>query len=140
MKKKHINQSQNLEHTFIHYPIGFLNFFLLFMRCQCYSLFHVFHLVWEFVEKIIYLIFRRDRSVVGFTTASTISVYHWSCEFESRSWRGVFDTTLCDKVCLLFVIESWCSPGTLVSSTNKTDRHNIPELLLKVALNTITIS
>jgi hypothetical protein len=28
-------------------------------------------------------------------------------------------------------------PGTLVSSTNKTDRHNITEILLKVALNTI---
>jgi len=31
----------------------------------------------------------------------------------------------------------WFSPGTLVSSTNKTDRHNINEILLKVALNTI---
>jgi hypothetical protein len=29
------------------------------------------------------------------------------------------------------------SPGTLVSSTNKTDNHNIPEILLKVALKTI---
>jgi hypothetical protein len=28
--------------------------------------------------------------------------------------------------------------GTLVSSTNKTDRHDITEILLKVALNTIT--
>jgi hypothetical protein len=28
-------------------------------------------------------------------------------------------------------------PGTLVSSTNKTDRHSITEILLKVALNTI---
>ena len=28
--------------------------------------------------------------------------------------------------------------GTPVSSTNKTDRHDIAELLLKVALNTIT--
>jgi hypothetical protein len=28
-----------------------------------------------------------------------ISAYHhWSCEFESRSWQGVLDTTLCDKV------------------------------------------
>ena len=26
--------------------------------------------------------------------------HHYSCEFESRSWRGVLDTTLCDKVCL----------------------------------------
>jgi hypothetical protein len=28
-------------------------------------------------------------------------------------------------------------PGTPVSSTNKTDRHDITEILLKVALNTI---
>ena len=31
----------------------------------------------------------------------------------------------------------WFSPGTQVSSTNKTDRHDITEILLKVALNTI---
>jgi len=34
----------------------------------------------------------------------------------------------------------WFSPGTLVSSTNKTDRHDIAEILLKVALNTITLT
>jgi hypothetical protein len=28
-------------------------------------------------------------------------------------------------------------PGTMVSSTNKTDRHDIADILLKVALNTI---
>jgi hypothetical protein len=31
----------------------------------------------------------------------------------------------------------WFSLGNLVSSTNKTDRHDIAEILLKVALNTI---
>jgi hypothetical protein len=31
----------------------------------------------------------------------------------------------------------WFSPGTPVSSTNKTDRHDITEILFKVALNTI---
>jgi hypothetical protein len=31
----------------------------------------------------------------------------------------------------------WFSPGPLVSSTNKTDCHDITEILLKVALNTI---
>ena len=31
----------------------------------------------------------------------------------------------------------WFSPGTPVSSTNKTDSHYITEKLLKVALNTI---
>jgi hypothetical protein len=34
------------------------------------------------------------------------------------------------------VTDLWFSQGTLVSSTNKTDRHNITEILLKVALNT----
>jgi hypothetical protein len=31
----------------------------------------------------------------------------------------------------------WFSPGTPVSATNKTDRHDVTEILLKVALNTI---
>jgi hypothetical protein len=31
----------------------------------------------------------------------------------------------------------WFSPGPPVSATNKTDRHDITEILLKVALNTI---
>jgi hypothetical protein len=31
----------------------------------------------------------------------------------------------------------WFSPGPPVSSTNKTDRHDITEILLKVALNAI---
>ena len=34
----------------------------------------------------------------------------------------------------------WFSPGTRVSFTNKTDRHDITEILFKVALNTITLS
>ena len=54
--------------------------------------------------------------------------------------RGVFDTTLCDKVCQWLVTGRWFSPGTPVSSTNKNDRHDITEILLKVALNTITLT
>jgi hypothetical protein len=34
----------------------------------------------------------------------------------------------------------WFSLGTLVSSTNKTDHHDIAEILLKVAVNTITLT
>ena len=45
--------------------------------------------------------------------------------------------TFCDKVCHWLVIGRWFSPGPPVSSTNKTDSHNIIEILLKVALNTI---
>jgi len=33
--------------------------------------------------------------VVGFTTTCAISAYY----IRTRSWRGVLDTTLCDKVC-----------------------------------------
>ena len=49
--------------------------------------------------------------------------------------RGVpVQNTLCDKVCQWLAAGMWFSPGTLVSSTNKTGRHNITEILLKVAL------
>jgi hypothetical protein len=57
-----------------------------------------------------------------------------SYEFEPRSWGGVLDTTLCDKVCQWLAIGGEISPATPVSSTNKTDRHDIAEILLKVAL------
>ena len=45
-------------------------------------------------------------------------------------------TTLCDKVCQWLATGWWFSPGSLVSSTNKTDCHDITEILLKVTLNT----
>ena len=48
--------------------------------------------------------------------------------------------TSCDKVCLWLAAGRLFSPGTLVSSTNKTDHHDITEILLKVALNTITLT
>jgi len=79
----------------------------------------------------------RDRMVVGLTTTHAISAYHHtSCEFEPRLWLGVLDTALCDKVGQLLTTGLWFSPGTPVSSTNKTDRNDITEILLKVALNT----
>ena len=50
--------------------------------------------------------------------------------------QGVLDTTLCDKVRQCLATGWWFSPDTLVSSTNIANRHNINEILLKVALNT----
>ena len=38
-----------------------------------------------------------ERMTVGLTTTCAISAY--SCEFGPRSWRGILDATLCDKVC-----------------------------------------
>ena len=46
-------------------------------------------------------------------------------------------TTLCDTVCQRLATGRWFSPGPPVSSTNKTDRNDIAETLLKVAFNTI---
>jgi len=99
------------------------------------------------------------------TTLSNISVVgrgkgpSWSCSYTSwiynylcnqrlslsTLWvrtplnRGVLDTTLCDNVCHWLAADRLFSPGTPVSSTNKTDRHDINEILLNMALNTITI-
>jgi hypothetical protein len=58
-----------------------------------------------------------------FTTTYATSAYHQlSFEFESRPLAA----------------GRRISPGTSVSSTNKTDHHDISEILLKVTLNTIT--
>ena len=45
---------------------------------------------------------------------------------------------LCDKVCL--AAGWWFSLTSPVSSTNKTDPNDITKILLKVALNTITLT
>jgi hypothetical protein len=42
----------------------------------------------------------------------------------------------CNSVYQLLAHGRWFSPGTSASSTTKTGRHDIVEILLKVALNT----
>ena len=51
--------------------------------------------------------------------------------------RGVLVAPLCDQVCQWLESEWWFSPDTRVSSTNKTDHHDITEILLNVALSNI---
>jgi hypothetical protein len=82
-----------------------------------------------------------DRRVIGFTTTGAIDTYYYkSSEFESRSWWCVLNINLFDKVCQLLVAGWWFSSRTLISSINKTVRHSITEILLKVVLNHITPS
>ena len=54
--------------------------------------------IWEIERSTLVIIF--DKLMIGsFITEK-------SCEFEFRSWRGVLDTTLCDKVCQRSVVFS----------------------------------
>jgi hypothetical protein len=46
---------------------------------------------------------------------------------------------ICDKVCQCLAAGQWFSPGTPVSFPNQADRHDIADILLKVALNTLTL-
>jgi hypothetical protein len=45
--------------------------------------------------------------------------------------RGALYATLCDKVCQWLAAGRWFSPDIPVSSINKTDWHDITEMLLK---------
>ena len=60
--------------------------------------------------------------VDGFTTTYAISAYK----------------TLCDKVFQWLATGQWFSPGPPVSSNNKTDCHNMTEILLKQQQTTCT--
>jgi len=72
-------------------------------------------------------------------------IYNYLCNqwlsplmFWVRINLGARCTALCDQVCQWLAAGRWFSPGTSVSSTNKTDLHDITEILfLKVALNII---
>jgi hypothetical protein len=63
------------------------------------KLFKLCNLGWDKSTKILTGRRGRDLIVVGFTTTYAVSAYHHtSCGFDSRSWRGALDTTLCDEV------------------------------------------
>ena len=76
--------------------------------------------------------------VVGFTTTYAISDYH--VETRSGEVYSIQHSVIKFVSDTLVLAGRWFSTCTLVSSTNKTDRHNITEILLKVALNTITLT
>jgi hypothetical protein len=66
--------------------------------------------------------------VAGFITTNATSAS--SCEFESRSWGGLLDATLCDNVCQRLAPGVWFSPGIPVYTTNKPDCHDIKKMYL----------
>jgi hypothetical protein len=58
----------------------------------------------------------------------------WLCKLRKGCTRFAAAS---DKVYQLLAHGRWFSPGTSASSTTNTGRHDIAEILLKVALNTI---
>jgi len=72
--------------------------------------------------------------VVGFTTTYAISAFHhWCDELEYRSGWGVQHY----MIKLVGDLRQLAFSGTSVSFTDKTDRHDRTEILLRVALNTM---
>ena len=102
---------------------------LLIPGCYMYMPDEVFH-DWKSIrikeEEEVYCIFVTSVSNI-FNCELIPSV---NCEFKSRSWRDVLDTTLWDKIGQWLATGGWFSLDTPVSSTNKTDCHDIAEILL----------
>jgi hypothetical protein len=73
----------------------------------------------QVIDKLYHIMLCRVHGIC----AHHLIALHFSCE-------------LCDKVCQWLATGRWFSTGTPVSSTNKTDLHDIAEVWLKVALNT----
>ena len=92
----------------------------------CYWVIHVY-VVFNFCDSINVIFFNR--------CLSPLMLWVWILLL-----RGVLNTTLCDKVCQWLAASLWFSQDTMVSSTNKTHCHDIVEILLKVALNTKTLT
>jgi hypothetical protein len=67
-------------------------------------------------------------------TTNTVWVRAQPCKLQKGCTRLAAAS---DKVYQLLAHGRWFSPGSPASSTTKTDRHDIAEILLKVALNTI---
>jgi hypothetical protein len=51
-----------------------------------------------------------------------------------QSVPSILNIILCNKVCQLLTVDLWFSQSTTVSSTNKTDRHVITEILFSAIL------
>jgi hypothetical protein len=60
--------------------------------------------------------------------------------FESRSWQSVLNTSLCGEICQLLPAGRLSSVGNSASFINSTDHHDVTEIVLKVALSTITLT
>jgi hypothetical protein len=77
---------------------------------------------------------------LGETSIVYLDNYEMSLNFHINLYQVILTDlflNIFDKVRQKLATGRWFSPGPPVSSTNKTEGHDIIEILLKVALNTI---
>jgi hypothetical protein len=114
-----------------------LIFMLLNLMINLFTLYHVLLQICNYI----YSWYKRgrrgrNRMVVGFaTTVPRQSVAIITDVVSSNLDHGEEYNIM--WFCQWLAAGRWFSAGPPVSSTNKTDRHDITEILLKVALNTI---
>jgi hypothetical protein len=105
----------------------------LYLYYHCYQ-----YKTWNLAIQSVYTWWLNElgRWIYKFIT-NTAWVHARLCKLQKRvhSTRAASD-----KVYQLLAHGRWFSPGTPASSTTKTSRHDIAEILLKVALNTINKS
>jgi hypothetical protein len=83
---------------------------------------------------------RRHDFFLIFQTCTCLKIINiWAWNHEQQELHMARCTALCDKACQWLATGRWFSPGPSVFSTNKTGRHDIAEILLKVSLNFITL-
>ena len=73
-------------------------------------------------------------AVISFIQMNSLQVRGLLWSWSYGSWINNY---LCNQCLSPLMAGQWFSPGTLVTSNNKTDCHDITEVVLKVALNTI---
>ena len=103
-----------------------------------------FDLSWDYIRLMYFILIKNYIQICHYNICKSRSRGRDQCPSPLKLWvrtplgRSMLDTTLCDKTCQWLATGRWFSPCTPVSSTNKTDRRDITEILLQVALNTIT--
>jgi hypothetical protein len=101
-------------------------YIIMFYFYKSMSIFSKFILTIIMVyRKMLYFHWTPGQVYQAMYTAGVVDIYHMV------KWVKL------SPVCKFYL---WVSQGTLVSSTNKTDRYDITEILLKVVLNTTTLT
>ena len=107
--------------------IYFSEFFLIFRNYVFYKLINRRQQwPWSMVVEYTYAINVYSSSLIFWVQILPMA----RCARYSFMWSSLSVTCAC----------RWLSPGAHISFINKTNRHDIAEILLKVALNTITLT